>query len=165
MDVKVREFLEEKQIAENAALLKEKQQLLRRLNLFEKVEVGKDDGYDSYVYNHELGKYIFYKYVYPEITDEEYKKLLKYDVSSGDNEEGNGESGLNIIALINLVVSVVACFICFVSASTGRGVNWSYIISGAVILLAGLVQFWTMKVFTNVSRKATDIYELLKSKE
>ena len=165
MDAKVKAFLQQKQDETDAALLEAKQRLLRSLNLFEKIETEKDNGYDTYVYNHETGKYIFYKYVFPEITDEEYKKLLKHDPNREEEPESNGEEGLFIIASIELALCILAGVICLIYAGTARYGGGMIALSGAISIVVGLVQFWMVKVFTNISRKATAIYKSLQKKE
>ena len=165
MDTKVKAFLQQKQDEKDAALLKEKQRLLKSLKFFDKVEVEKDDGYDTYVYNHETGKYVFYKYVFPEITDEEYKKLLNHDPNREVEPESNGEDGLFVIASIELAICVLAGVICLIVAGTADYGGGMIAVSGAIAILVGLVQFWIVKVFTNVSRKATAIYKLMAKKE
>ena len=165
MDTKVKAFLQQKQDEKDAALLKDKQRLLKCLNLFDKVEVEKDDGYDTSVYNHETGKYIFYKYVFPEITDEEYKKLLNHDPNREVEHESNGEDGLFVIASIELALCVLAGVICLIVAGTADYGGGMIAMSGAIAILVGLVQFWTVKVFTNISRKATAIYKSLQKRE
>lgn len=164
MDVNVKEFLQKKQEEETAALTQEKEKLLKRLGLFNEVVVDKDAGYNRYDFDHENGKYIFYKYVYPEITDEEYKKLLKYDKPTEVEPESNGEMGLFVIASIELACCVLAGVIClFMSVDAREGGMLA--LGGVSLVLIGLIQFWLVKVFTNISRKATAIYKLLKEKE
>ena len=163
MDAKVKEFLEKKQAEESAVLLEKKHDLLRRLGLVERVEVGKDDDYVSYSLDNEKNVYIYYKYVYPEITDEEYKKLLKYDTAGEIEPEGNGENGLSTIATIYLILCAVAFVICL-SVTMDKG-DPMLLVCGVFAVVIGLVQYWVVKVFTNISRKATAIYKLLKDKE
>lgn len=166
MDIKVMEFLQQKQAVEYAALLEEKQALLKRLKLRYKVVVeNPTEGYDGYSYDAAKDGNVYYKFVYPEISNEEYKALLKYDIPDEDEEEGNGESGLNAIATIALVISVLGCIVCFIVAlDPYSGMGWPLIVSSVAVLLAGLVQFWAVKVFTNISRKATAIYKSLQKK-
>ena len=164
MDANVKEFLQKKQEEETVALTQEKEKLLKKLGLFDKVVVEKDAGYNTYDCDQESGKYIFYKYVYPEITDEEYQKLLKYDKPCEVEPESNGEMGLFVIASIELACCVLAGVIClFMSADAREGGMLA--LGGVSLVLIGLIQFWLVKVFTNISRKATAIYKLLKEKE
>lgn len=167
MDANVKEFLQKKQEEESAVLTQEKKKLLKKLGLFDKdnkVVVDREAGYDTYEYDQESGKYIFYKYVYPEITDEEYFRLLKYDKPQEEEPESNGEMGLFVIASIELACCVLAGVIClFMSADAREGGMLA--LGGVSLVLIGLIQFWLVKVFTNISRKATAIYKLLKEKE
>ena len=164
MNMNVKEFLQKKQEEETVALLKEKEKLLKRSGLFDKVVVEKDAGYDTYDYDQEREEYIFYKYVYPEITDEEYLKLLKYDKPCEVEPESNGEMGLFVIACIELACCVLFGMIClFMSVGVRDGGMLA--LGGVSLILVGIIQFWLVKVFTNISRKATAIYKLLKEKE
>ena len=163
MDAKVKEFLEKKQAVEDAALLAAKHRLLGVLGLVERVEVEKDDeDCLGYYYDSEKGKYVYYKYVYPEITDEEYKKLKKYDPTLQKEPESNGESSLFTIASIYLALCVLGCLICLVMSADKGFILAVY---GVTALVVGLITFWIVKVFTNISRKATAIYEHLKEQE
>ena len=164
MNMNVREFLQKKQEEETVALTQEKEKLLKKLGLFDKVVVEKDAGYNTYDYDQESGKYIFYKYVYPEITDEEYQKLLKYDKPCEVEPESNGEMGLFVIASIELACCVLAGVICLFMSTYARE-GGMLALGGVSLVLIGLIQFWLVKVFTNISRKATAIYKLLKEKE
>ena len=162
MDAKVKEFLDQKQAEEAAVLLQTKQRLLNRLGLVEQVKVEKEDGFDYQVYDKESQRYVYYKYVYPEITDEEYKKLLKYDPLLQDLEpENNGENALYTLSAIYLVLSMIGCVICCCLAIEE---GHSFFVSGIILLISGLILYWVVKVFTNISRKSTDIYNLLKEK-
>lgn len=172
MDAKVKEFLEKKQAEESAVLLEKKHDLLRRLGLVERVEVGKDDDYVSYSWDNEKNVYIYYKYVYPEITDEEYKELQKYDLELEVKLEGNGEEGLRTVSVIVLAISIIGALICFVVGISftnklfgGAAFAGLWFFMSVAVLLFGLIQYWIVKVFTNISCKSTAIYELLKDKE
>ena len=168
MNMSVKEFLQKKQEEEVAVLTREKKKLLKKLGLFDKdnkVVVDREAGYDTYEYDQESGEYIFYK-VYPEITDEEYYSLLKYDKPQEEEQEqeSNGEMGLIVIAGIELGCCVLLGVVgILVSSSFGIGGGIS-ILGGILLIMVGLIQYWLVKVFTNISRKTTAIYELLKEK-
>ena len=163
MDAKVKEFLEKKQAEGNDSLVEAKHSLLERLGLVERVEVKKEENPISSYYDNESGKFVYYKYAYPEITDEEYKQLLKYDPDRKAQSENNGEEGLSIVATIYLFLCATACLICIFAALVDGGFVWA--IYGVSALVSGLVQYWIVKVFTNISRKSTAIYKLLEDKE
>lgn len=161
MDQKVQEFLQKRHEEEAALLTEAKQKLLKKLNLYDKVVVEKSDGYDSYDYDNEDQKYIFYKYKYPEITDEEYDQLLKYSTPDEEIADNNGEEGLTIISGIGLGICVFAGVIMiFYSFNEG----FLAFISGVCAIICGLIQFWITKVFANISSKSTAIYKFLKNK-
>ena len=162
MNAKVKEFLEKKQAEESAVLLEKKHRLLRVLGLVEKVEVEKDNE-DFIEHYYDSDKGVYYKYGYPEITDEEYKELQKHDPTREVEPESNGEKGLLAIAGICLCLCIIAFLVCiFVAMEDGE---FNMLIYGASVLVLGLVQLWIVKVFTNISRKTTAIYQLLKDKE
>ena len=169
MNMSVKEFLQKKQEEEVTVLTREKKKSLKRLGIFykdNKVVVNREVGYDTYEYDQESGKYIYYEYVYPEITDEEYYSLLKYDKPQEEEQEqeSNGEMGLIVIAGIELGCCVLLGVVgILVSSSFGIGGGIS-ILGGILLIMVGLIQYWLVKVFTNISRKTTAIYELLKEK-
>ena len=162
MDAKVKEFLEQKQVEDNYILLEAKHSLLERLGLVQRVVVARDDK-EAVGWYCEKGEFVYYKYAYPEITDEEYKQLLKYDPDRKAQSENNGEEGLSIVATIYLFLCATACLICIFVALENGGFVWA--IYGVSALVSGLVQYWIVKVFTNISRKSTAIYKLLEDKE
>ena len=152
MDAKVKEFLEQKQAEEKEA----KNNLLKKLGIFYKVAVSEKDGYDDLYIDEETKDVVFCKCVYPEITDEEFQMLRKYDLDC----ENNGEKGLFITSVVFLVLCVVGGTVCLFTAR-----NIPNVILGVEAILIGFVQFWMVKVFTNISRKSTAIYNLLKKRE
>ena len=80
--------------------------------------------------------------------------------------EDNGENGLNSVASIFLwiyiIVYAIGTLICF---GEKPELGFVVLISGGLGLLLALISYWTIKVFTNISRKATAIYKLLKERE
>ena len=87
-------------------------------------------------------------------------------VEYNSKTESNGENGLNIVAAIFLwtyiIVYAIGILVCF-----GEKPELGLIVltSGGVGLLLVLISYWTIKVFTNISRKATAIYQLLKERK
>ncbi len=156
MNPKVQEFLQAKQAKEAAKQAEAKQELLAWLEIYDKVVVEKKEDSDEKVYDDEEKKYIYYKYQYPEITDEEYRLLLKYGI--GESSEDNGEKGLIVVARIMLICSICCCLILF-------AFDWIAALYGVGLVVSALISYWVFKVFANISRKSTAIYNLLEGRE
>ena len=173
MNPKVQEFLQAKQAEETAKQTEAKQKLLKELKIYDKVVVEKKEDSDEYLYDPTIQEDIFYKYQYPEITDEEYRLLLKY--STEKDLENNGEKGLMVIARVGLwcsiigtVFIIIAIILLSLSESEDVWDVWGVreiALYGIAAILSALFSYWTIKAFTNISRKSTAIYKLLEERE
>ena len=161
MNPKVQEFLQAKQAEETAKQTEAKQKLLKELKIYDKVVVERKEDSDECIYDPATQRDIFYEYQYPEITNEEYQLLLKH--STEKDLENNGERVLMVIALVVLYCSIICGIVCILS-SVSRG-GWWLALSGVTAILSAFVSYWTIKVFTNISRKSTAIYKLLEERE
>ena len=87
-------------------------------------------------------------------------------VEYNSKTEDNGENGLNSIASIFLwiyiIVYAIGTLICF---GEKPELGFVVLISGGLGLLLVLISYWAIKVFTNISRKATAIYKLLEERK
>ena len=160
MNPKVQEFLQAKQAEETAKQTEAKQKLLKELKIYDKVVVERKEDSDECIYDPATQRDIFYEYQYPEITDDEYRLLLK--CSTEKDLENNGERALMVIALVVLYCSIICGIVCILS-SVSRG-GWWLALSGVTAILSAFVSYWTIKVFTNISRKSTAIYKLLEER-
>ena len=85
--------------------------------------------------------------------------------------EDNGENFIMIIATIELFISLAgAAILLYFVIDTGsfalsNGVYWGMILTSAIIAIVALFIFCVIKVFVNISRKATAIYQLLEKRE
>lgn len=154
------------------------------------VEVNYKDDYDFWRYN-DNGDVVYYKRLageVEEISDEEYEQLLKYypqtsNIQVEDNRntvednrytiEDNGEGVVMTIATISLIISIIGAFILFcIALSMGiglcglsEGAFIGIIMAAAVIVIVAFFGFSIIKVFVNISRKSTAIYQLLKEQK
>lgn len=80
--------------------------------------------------------------------------------------EDNGENGLNSVASFFLYTYVIVYILgTLVCLGEKPEVGVIVLISGGLGLLLVLISYWTIKVFTNISRKATAIYRLLEERK
>mgnify|MGYP003293386903 CR=1 FL=1 len=76
--------------------------------------------------------------------------------------EDNGENRLDFVASIFLWIYIIVYAIGTLVAFENEPKDGAIVlISGGLGLLLVLISYWTIKVFTNISRKATAIYQLL----
>ena len=88
------------------------------------------------------------------------------DNTNNKTLEDNGENGLNSVASIFLwIYIIVYAFGILVCFGEKPELGLIVLTSGGVGLLLVLISYWTIKVFTNISRKATAIYQLLKERK
>ena len=92
--------------------------------------------------------------------------------SGNHNNEDNGENFIMAIAKIELILSLIGVAV-FFFASVAIGDSWfgmskagyvSLFLTCGIIIAVAFFMFCFIKVFVNISRKATAIYELLKDK-
>ena len=170
MNPKVRELLREavQQTVNQEALKKKK--LLDELGLYEMVPV--PNASDGGEYTWHKGVVGYYKKVYENISEEEYKELLKYYAVESDNKtdreniDDNGESFVKGFALVCLIMTIaIAVIIFFITVSMGTGLGGlspaiftGSLISCGIIVVTGIFMYSILKVFANISSKATAKY-------
>ena len=189
MNPKVEELLQAAKEAANAEALKKRNAHLIKLGLYKKsdnpenkivVEVNSEDDYDFWHYN-DNGDVVYYKRLAvetEEISDEEYEQLLKYypqtsNIQNKNTVENNGETFVMAIATISLIISIIGAFIgCCIALNMGiglfglsEGAFIGIIMAAAVTVIVAFFGFSIIKVFVNISRKSTAIYQLLKEQK
>lgn len=83
--------------------------------------------------------------------------------------EDNGENYITTFAKVWLILFIIGAVIIFIAgivvANELFGYNWLiflYFLAGsAITVILGFLTYFTVKVYTNISRKATAIYQLL----
>ena len=161
------------------AKAKAKQEIADRLELFELVEVAEPSkGYDLTKFDN--GKWRFFKKQYLDISDEEYEQLMKYYPPVEPmkqkfklEEEDNGENYITTFAKVWLVLLIIVAFVIFVAGVVlsdklfgfNMGLFLCYVSGSAIAIVLGFFTYFMVKVYTNISRKASAIYQLLKSRE
>ena len=83
--------------------------------------------------------------------------------------EDNGEGFIMTFAKVWLILLIIGAVIIFIAgivvANELFGYNWLiflYFLAGsAIAVILGFLTYFTVKVYTNISRKATAIYQLL----
>lgn len=180
MNQKVEELLRQASEKAQSEKRKEVNALLDKLNLYELEEVdGRKSHFDILEYKN--GKPVYLKKKYIEISDEEYQELLKYypieahiqqEPKPKISTEDNGEKFVMLIAKICLYLSIISAVILLLFTlikGTGYG-GLSVFIYAACLIICGLslvvsfLGYYTVKIFTNISRKTSAIYQILEEK-
>ena len=100
-----------------------------------------------------------------------YQQEAHQEVGNKPNED-NGENFIMAIAKIELILTLICVAVSFFASvsignslfgMSGAGYVTLFLICGIIIAVAFLL-YCFIKVFVNISRKATAIYELLKDK-
>ncbi|MBO7220583.1 MAG: hypothetical protein J6V21_05305 [Alistipes sp.] len=100
-----------------------------------------------------------------------YQQEAHQEVGNKPNED-NGENFIMAIAKIELILSLIGVAV-FFFASVSIGDSWfgmskagyvSLFLTCGIIIAVAFFMFCFIKVFVNISRKATAIYELLRDK-
>ncbi|MBO5007999.1 MAG: APC family permease [Clostridia bacterium] len=113
MNDMLKNFIESKINEETEKNQKEKNELLMSLNLYEKVYAPDDCHSEEYSYSEwdsATSKNKFYKPVPIDITDEEYKELLKHVSKKEDKTENSIAIALKVIAWTIFIVGAIAGF-------------------------------------------------------
>jgi len=98
----------------------------------------------------------------PEIAPqvEEIEKISKYAVSPAAENTVNTVAGILLaIGILGAVIGFFGGIIEFSDDETAAG--WGFIGGGAVIFLAGLLEWAFLKVFVNISRNLYNINDVL----
>ena len=178
MHPKVETFLKQRKEEEKTVELEKRNKLFRKLGLYNEKEVSYSEGYDRVVWAG--NKPVYYKWEMIEVSDEEYNEILKYAkvdlaVQSETSKkkqfeiEDNGENYIMKFAkvwLILLIICAVCMFIAgIVAGNTLFGFNWlmflCYVFGCAMAIILGFFTYFIVKVYTNISRKSSAIYQLL----
>ena len=185
MHPRVEAFLKQKREAERVAELEKRNKLFKKLGLYTEKEVSYSEGYDRAVWVD--GKPIYYKWEMLDVSEEEYNEILKYAnaESKGQSEtptkkqlnpseiEDNGENYIVKFAKVWLIaliaIAIITCIVGMVVSDAHFGFNWlmflCYLLGSALTALAGFFVYFTIKVFANISRKSSAIYQLLRLRE
>lgn len=179
MHPRVEAFLKQKREEEKAIELEKRDKLFKKLGLYTEKEVSYSEGYDRVAWVD--GKPIYYKWEVAEVSYDEYNEILKYAKAdlkdqtatpvkkqNGPSEiEDNGEKKLvkvvEIVLWLNVIVGAFITLFCF--SEEGAGVGFIALLSSAFAILGAFILLWIVKAFTNISSKATAIYQLLKNRE
>ena len=178
MHPRVEAFLKRKREEEKAVELAKRNKLFKKLGLYTEKEVSYSEGYDRVAWVD--GKPVYYKWEIAEVSDEEYNEILKYAKAESKEQpetptkkqfnpseiEDNGEKKLvkvvEIVLWLNIAVCSLATLFCFIYAGIDGLIA---LLSSAFVILGTFILLWIVRVFTNISNKATAIYQLLKSQK
>jgi len=86
-----------------------------------------------------------------------------------NESEDNGENFVMVISTISLIISIIgAIVLCYIVIDEGsglfafsRGAYFGLILTSVAFIVIAVFVFCVIKVFVNISRKATAIYKLL----
>lgn len=180
MNPKVEELLQKAREKEQEAALKKKTDFLRKHGLCNSSgEVEIDDpenGYDRSCWNEE-GEIVYYRNFvadenFQEVTDEEYEQLLKYYPPKSHNknkttDEDNGEGfimGFMTTCLILTIIIALVSMLVILNTSPKLFGGLQFCAT-VLVIICSLFAYFTTKVFVNISRKSTAIYQLLKEQK
>lgn len=124
----VKEFIEEKQ----KAILSQKNETLFRLGIYEKEYSDTCTGeYNHTEWDKSLNRIRYYKIIPIEVTDEEYKEILKYanTISDTPPKKNSFSQALYIIGIIFYIIGVISVFV-----GIGFGSLVAALISGTLLL-------------------------------
>ena len=83
--------------------------------------------------------------------------------------EDNGENYITTFAKVWLILFIIGAVIIFIAgivvANGSFGLFLCFLAGSAITVSLGFLTYFTVKVYTNISRKASAIYQLLKSRE
>lgn len=169
MNPKVEQWLKEQEEKKQKQETNRKNKLLIQLGLCEQsndpIEGGHyDDDYSKYVKAFD-------------VTNEEYEAILKYidtykSISNNkyaDTNTNNGEGGLRTVARVVLTLCIIVAIIqiiwglSLINSFLGGTTGIMMLLGAFVTIISGFVIYWTIKVFTNISEKTTEIRDILKS--
>ncbi len=184
MHPNVEAFLKRRKEEEKAVELEKRNELFKKLGLYTEKEVPCSEGYDRMVWAG--NRLIYYKWEMCEVSDDEYNEILKYakvDLKEQSETpekkqftpieiEDNGEDYIMKFAkvwLILLIICAICIFIAGIATSNKLfGFNWlmflCYVAGCAITIFVGFFTYFILKVYTNISRKSSAIYQLLRTR-
>lgn len=172
MHPRVEAFLKQKREAERVAELEKRNKLFKELGLYTEKEVpdSESETCDRVAWVND--KYVYYKWEIIDVSDEEYNEILKYanaESKDGDNGENYIVKFAKIWLIALIAIAIITCIFGMVVSNERFGFNWlmflCYLLGSALTALAGFFVYFTIKVFANISRKSSAIYQLLKLHE
>ena len=111
MNEQVRAFLDAKKDAEKKKYEEEKNKILFKEGLYEKIYVDNFDDDTFIEYDDITQTQIYYKMVPVKITDEEYEEIKKYsNIEADDNSSNSIATILRVIAIIVYIAGFIASF-------------------------------------------------------
>ena len=95
---------------------------------------------------------------------ESYQQQETPQRKGGRVNEDNGEDFVMAIAKRVLILSIILVIVCSIIVVAIGDWPWPFLACGIIIILVAYFLYCFIKVFVNISRKASAIYELLRDR-